>query len=225
MERPSRRRAIDTLSPVNAHRRVDRAGDVFHVYRAPRRPSGINDLPAGLVGLADDRAALDAAARQHARMNLHVMFAALARLAYRPRRAAELAHRDDQRLVEQRLAGTVFGWNAVEVFDQIAERDVEFADQHRVVARAFLVDIAVVVPAPVAGQNEARPGVGAKEIAGQDQRIADGAAAVTLLVLVRDGHHFGHARVVHNRPRATVIFVIVGEGAVGMAIAAAQRIV
>src|SRR5262245_64838207 len=112
MERPSRRRAIDTLSPVNAHRRVDRAGDVFHVDRAPLRPSGINDLPAGLVSLADDRAAPDAAARQHARMNLHVMFAALARLAYRPRRAAELAHRNDQRLVEQRLARTVRRWHA-----------------------------------------------------------------------------------------------------------------
>src|SRR5262245_56721787 len=139
MERPSRRRAIDSLSPVNAHRRVNRAGDVFHVDRAGAGPAGVDDLPARVVGLADDRAALDAAARKHARMNLHVMFAALARLAYLPGRAAELAHRDNQRLVEQRLARTLFRWNAVEVFDQIAERDVEFADQHRGVAAAFIV--------------------------------------------------------------------------------------
>src|SRR5262245_55213643 len=146
MERPSRRRAIDSLGPVNAHRRVNRAGDVFHIDRAGARPAGVDDLPARVVGLADDRAAFDAAARQHARMNLHVMLAPLARLADRSSSAAELAHRYDQSLVEQRLAGTVFGWNAVEVFDQIAERDVEFADQHRVVARTFLVYIAVMIP-------------------------------------------------------------------------------
>src|SRR5262245_55042662 len=54
MERPSRRRAIDSLHPVNAHRRIDRAGDVFHIDRAGARPAGVNDLPAGLIGLAND---------------------------------------------------------------------------------------------------------------------------------------------------------------------------
>src|SRR5262245_24233933 len=123
MKRPPGRRVVDSFCPVNAHSRVNRAGDVFHIDRAGARPAVVNDLSARVIGLADDRATSYAAARQHARMNLHVMFAALARLAYRPGRAAELAHRDDQSLVEQRLAGTVFGWNAVEVFDQIAERD------------------------------------------------------------------------------------------------------
>src|SRR5262245_31331892 len=66
MERPSRRRAVDSLLPVNAHRRVDRAGDVFHIDRAGARPADVNDLPAGVFGLADDRAPLYPTTREHA---------------------------------------------------------------------------------------------------------------------------------------------------------------
>src|SRR5215813_9692637 len=66
MERPSRRRAVDSLRPVNAHRRVDRAGDVFHIDRAGARPAGVNDLPAGVVSLADDRAYLYSTTSEHA---------------------------------------------------------------------------------------------------------------------------------------------------------------
>src|SRR5262245_65691861 len=93
------------------------------------------------------------------------------------------------------------------------------------VARAFLVDVPVMVPAAMAGHNEARPGVGAKQIARQNQTIADGAGSVALLVLVRDGENFGHARIVHDRPRAPVIFVIIAEAAVETRVAAAQRFI
>src|SRR5215813_10921878 len=108
MEGAPRRRVLNPLRPVDAERRIDRAGDVFHIDRAIGRPSVINDLPAVFIGLADDRAAPDAAAGEHAGMNMHVMLAAFASLAQSPRSPAEFAHRDDQRLVEQRLARRVF---------------------------------------------------------------------------------------------------------------------
>src|SRR5215510_1539921 len=66
MERPSRRRAVDSLRPVNADRRVNRACDVFHIDRAGAGPAWVNDLPAGVVGLADDRASLYPTTREHA---------------------------------------------------------------------------------------------------------------------------------------------------------------
>src|SRR5262245_603392 len=47
-------------------------------------------------------------------MNIHVMLAALAGLAQRPRSPAEFAYRDDQRLVEQRLARRAFRRNGIE---------------------------------------------------------------------------------------------------------------
>src|SRR5215813_15543436 len=93
------------------------------------------------------------------------------------------------------------------------------------VARAFLVDGAVMIPAAVAGHNEARPGVGAKQIARQDQTIAYGARSVTFFVFVGDREYFGHSRVVHNRPRAPVIFVIIAEAAIEAGVAAAQRFI
>src|SRR5262245_29749198 len=98
MERAARRRILNRLRPVDAERRIDRAGDVFYINRAICRPTEINDLPAMLIGLADYRASADSTAGEHARMNMHVMLAAFAGLAQRPRSSAEFAHRDDQRL-------------------------------------------------------------------------------------------------------------------------------
>src|SRR5262245_50660286 len=82
-----------------------------------------------------------------------------------------------------------------------------------------------MVPAAMAGHNEARPCVSAKQIARQNQTIADSARSVALLVLVRDGENFGHARIVHDRPSAPVIFVIIAEAAVEARVAAAQRFI
>src|SRR5262245_3428368 len=93
------------------------------------------------------------------------------------------------------------------------------------VARSFLVYGAVMIPAAVAGHNEARPGVGAKQIPRQDQTIADGARSVTFFVFIGEGEDFGHTRVVHNRPRAPVIFVIIAEAAIEAGIAASQRFI
>ena len=54
MERAARRRVFNYFRPVNAERRIDRAGDVFVIDRAIGRPAVIKDLPAVFIGLADD---------------------------------------------------------------------------------------------------------------------------------------------------------------------------
>src|SRR5215468_10353702 len=93
------------------------------------------------------------------------------------------------------------------------------------IARAFFVNVPMMIPAAVTGHNEARPGVGAKQIARQNQTIADGAVSITLLVFVGDREYFGHARIVHDRPRAPVIFVIIAEAAIEARVTAAQRLI
>src|SRR5262245_26956490 len=92
------------------------------------------------------------------------------------------------------------------------------------VACAFLVDVAVVIPSSVTGHDKSGPGIGADQVARENQRVADRAPAIALLLLIGNSHYFRHARVIHNRPRATIVLVIVGEGAVRMA-AAAQGLI
>ena len=58
---------------------------------------------------------------------------------------------------------------AVEIRDQVAERLIQLANQHLMVARVLLVDVAVVIPAAVAGQDEPRAGVGLEQVAREDQ--------------------------------------------------------
>src|SRR5262245_897182 len=102
VEGSARRRRLNPLRPVDAERGVDRARNVFHVDRTALGPARICDIAARFVGAADDGAALDAAAGKDAGVHADVMLTSLARFGDRPGYAAELAHRDDERFVEQR---------------------------------------------------------------------------------------------------------------------------
>src|SRR5687767_6192651 len=225
MKRAARWSVRDRLRPVNAKRRINRAGHIFHINRAIGGPPIISNFPAMLIGLAYNRAAPYSASGEHPGMNMHVMLAAFASLAQRPRSPAEFAHRDDQRLVKQRPARRVFRWNGVQIFYQIREGGVQFADQRRMVARAFFINVSVMIPSAMTGHNKSRPGVGAEQIARQDQTIANGARSVTLLVFIGDSENFGDSRIVHDRPRAPVIFVIIAETTVKARVSAAQGII
>src|SRR6185436_16476908 len=104
-------------------------------------------------------AALDAAAGEHATVGMNIVLAALAGFADGAGRAAEFAHADHQRLVEQCFAGCVSRWSGIQIFDECGECGVELADQHGMISAVLLIYIAMMVPAAVAGEDETRAGV------------------------------------------------------------------
>ena len=123
-------------------------------------PAVFDDLRAVRVGLADDAAAVGAAAGEDDGVAEVVVAAAL--VVERADGAAELAHDDDQRLVEDVHGG--------EIGEQRAEGGVELralrVERLRGVA---VVDVGVMVPAAEGGLDEARALVRGDEVARDDR--------------------------------------------------------
>src|SRR5262245_66041710 len=92
------------------------------------------------------------------------------------------------------------------------------------VAGLLLVDVAVVVPAAVVHEDEAGAGIGPKQVARENHRVAERAGAIAGAVVVADCEDARDARVVHDSPRAPVVLVIAGEATVGVG-AVAERAV
>ena len=128
------------------------------------RPSG--STPSASVR-ADDDAAFQAAAGHHQAPGVRIMIAPARGI--QPRRAAEFAHRDDQRVIEQAAL--------LEIGDEAMQDAVEFRHEH-------LVDLVledVVVPGHAVGDHDERRAV-LDEMPRHERVLAEGAGAVARAV-------------------------------------------
>src|SRR5207247_134633 len=125
---------------------AQRAADRGHEVEGGDRPF---DDGGGLgVGAADDLAAADAGARHHAAPRTRIVIAArLGAAGVDPWRAAELAHPDDQRVVEQPAV--------LQILDQAAHGRIDLAGE---LADAFEV-VLVRVPAAEGDLDELDAGL------------------------------------------------------------------
>src|ERR1700747_1056432 len=130
--------------PVDAERRVNGRFNILRPDIAVAIPAGIGRVAARLFGRAAGAAALDPAACKQHRLLLQVI-AATIRVEW-PYRAAKLALRHDQRLVEESIG--------LQVRNQCAQPEVELLG-HRTELRVGGINTDVVVPAAESDLNEA----------------------------------------------------------------------
>src|SRR5207245_795959 len=93
-ETAAQRVVVQSLGPIDSHRRVDGSLDVFGVDVALLRPAEIGRVGTGGVSLADDGSALDSAAGEEGELLRPVI--AASRGGKRAYGAAKLAHHYDQ---------------------------------------------------------------------------------------------------------------------------------